>query len=137
MVGEETAAWFSGSGLHVHSAWVENHYHEGTLQNNSHNHTVEFPNHNHTINIPTHTHETEYGIYQGLTANSVVIKVDGQTIPTTQPGDDIDIVNYLSVDSNGKVQRNIWHDIEITPDTMTRITANVFFTDIYPKQRRR
>ena len=58
--------------------------------------------------------------------SKVTIKVDGKTIPQTQENTDINIINYLAVDSSGKVQRNTWHEIEIIPDKMTRIVANVF-----------
>lgn len=108
------------------------HGHTITLD---HNHNVEIPEHTHQINIPAHTHDVtfsdhthdlEFGIYQGTTANSVIIKVDGNILPSVNEGDDINIVDYLSVDSSGKINRNTWHTIEIVPDRMTRVTANIF-----------
>ena len=56
----------------------------------------------------------------------MTIKVDGKAIPVSSPGQDIDIIPYLSVDGGGKVQRNTWHTVEIVPDKMTRVVANIF-----------
>ena len=109
---------------HRHYVNIPNHRHDITIPNHQHN--ISIPNHQHNVTIPDHTHELEFGIYQGTTADSVTIKVDGESIPQTQPGQDIDIVKYLSTDSAGKINRNTWHTIEIIPDKMTRIVANVF-----------
>ena len=90
------------------------------------NHTHEFsaPAHTHDINLPDHMHELKPGIYEGDTATSVTIKVDGNTVPVT--GNEIDIIKYLSTGDGGKILRNTWHEIEIMPDKMTRIVANLF-----------
>jgi len=56
----------------------------------------------------------------------VTIKVDGKAIPVSSPGQDINIIPFLSVDSGGKVQRNTWHTVEIVPNRMTRVVANIF-----------
>ena len=109
---------------HSHSVNVPSHSHNFSVP--SHSHSVNIPNHSHGINIPSHTHELQFGIYQGSTANSVTIKVDGKAIPVSSPGQDINIIPFLSVDSGGKVQRNTWHTVEIVPDKMTRVVANVF-----------
>lgn len=109
---------------HSHSVNVPSHSHNFSVP--SHSHSVNIPNHSHGINIPSHTHELQFGIYQGSTANSVTIKVDGKTIPVSQPGQDINIINYLGVDDGGKIQRNTWHEVEIIPDQMTRVVANIF-----------
>jgi phage minor structural protein len=92
----------------------------------AHSHRYENPRHSHKVTIPGHGHVMGFGIYQGQTAESVTIKVDGQPIPSPEAGEDIDIISYLSVDSAGKVQRNTWHEVEITPGSMTRIVANIF-----------
>lgn len=107
---------------HVHQMYIPDMVYEIP----AHNHRFEAPRHGHNVTIPGHGHDIEFGIYQGTTANSVTIKVDGQPIPSPEAGEDIDIINYLAVDSAGKVQRNIWHEIEITPSSMTRIVANIF-----------
>jgi hypothetical protein len=45
------------------------------------------------------------------------------------PGDiasnQFDAVPYLAKDSNGKITRNTWHTISFTPDTLTRIVADI------------
>lgn len=109
---------------HQHSVNIPNHTHNVSLP--SHTHSINIPNHQHSITLPDHTHDLEFGIYEGTRANSVTIKVDGNTLPTTQPGQDINIIPYLSVDSDGKIQRNTWHEVEIIPDQMTRVLANIF-----------
>ena len=109
---------------HRHDITIPSHRHDVTIPNHQHN--INIPNHQHNVTIPDHIHELEFGIYRGTTANKVTIKIDGTPIPQTQPGQDIDIVKYLSVDGGGKIRRNTWHTIEIIPDKMTRIVANVF-----------
>lgn len=109
---------------HQHSVPIPSHTHSVNLP--SHIHSVNIPNHQHSITLPNHTHDLEFGIYEGTRANSITIKVDGNILPTTQPGQDINIIPYLSVDSEGKIQRNTWHEVEIIPDQMTRVLANIF-----------
>jgi len=109
---------------HQHSVPIPSHTHSVNLP--SHIHSVNIPNHQHSITLPNHTHDLEFGIYEGTRANSITIKVDGNILPTTQPGQDINIISYLSVDSEGKIQRNTWHEVEIIPDQMTRVLANIF-----------
>mgnify|MGYP000959704339 FL=1 len=121
----EGAVWFTPSGGHSHM--MPRHGHEVMVSGeDSHNHQVNLPNHEHTIVLPSHSHALEFGIYQGETADSVSIKVDGKAIPQTKPDEDIDIIKHLSVDSAGKIQRNTWHEIEITPGAMSRIVANIY-----------
>lgn len=109
---------------HQHSVQIPSHTHSVNIP--SHTHSINIPNHQHSIALPNHTHDIEFGIYEGTRANSVTIKVDGNILPTTQPGQDINIIPYLSVDSEGKIQRNTWHEVEIIPDQMTRVLANIF-----------
>jgi hypothetical protein len=109
---------------HTHSVNIPSHTHSVDIP--SHTHSINIPNHQHSITLPNHTHDIEFGIYEGTRANSVTIKVDGNILPTTQPGQDINIIQYLSVDSEGKIQRNTWHTVEIIPNQMTRVVANIF-----------
>lgn len=118
---------------HNHRVDIPDHRHDFTIRDHrhdidipDHDHNVSIPNHNHSVQIPDHTHNLEFGIYRGTVADSVSIKVDGNIIPTASAGEDIDIVKYLSVDNAGKIQRNTWHTIEIVPNRMTRIVANIF-----------
>lgn len=121
---DDGTVWWTPSGGHIHP--LPDHVHEVVVYGGDHTHNIQIPPHNHAINLPSHIHELLFGIYQGQTASSVTIMVDGNVMPNTHPGEDIDIINYLSVDSSGKVQRNTWHEIEITPGSMTRIAANIF-----------
>lgn len=132
--------YFYSSGSHSHRQWrhshdvsFNDHHHSVSIPSHVHHvnvpthyHSIWLPNHVHIVAIPDHIHELEFGIYEGGTANFVTIKVDGRTIPQTQPGEDIDIISYLATDEDGKIQRNAWHVIEIVPDQMTRILANIF-----------
>lgn len=115
--------WFAESGTHNH---ILNANHDHQFEIPDHSHSISFEPHSHNINLPSHTHDLEFGIYQGETANSVTIRVDGNMIPSVEEGEDINIVPYMSVDSSGKIDRNTWHTVEIIPDKMTRVAANIF-----------
>lgn len=125
---------FVQSGEHTHRVYGHSHYmdHTHNIRAHSHdmNHTHNLPEHKHdmehTHTMRPHTHNIQFGIYQGTTANRVTIKIDGMTIPQTSPEQDIDIVGYLATDSGGRINRNTWHTIEIIPNALTRIVANVF-----------
>ena len=113
------------SGAHIHG---------------EHTHTVDFAHthqisaHTHSVTIPEHTHEMEFGIYEGETATSATVKVDGVSIPTPQDWNEIDIINYLSKDDRGKIIRNTWHTVEILPNTQSRIVA-ALFTQLFTNSR--
>lgn len=113
--------------------WVKSGNHKHYVQINAHRHTFEvaphyhsfsIPAHAHTFSLPGHTHEVKPGIFEGTTAGKVIIKVDGNTVPVN--GNELNIAPYLSTGDGGRILRNTWHEIEITPDKMTRIVANVF-----------
>ena len=116
---------FVWSGAHKHGA----HAHAVNLQ---HTHTV--PSHTHSVTIPEHTHEMEFGIYEGETATTATVKVDGRSIPTPTEWDEIDIINYLAKDNGGKITRDTWHTIEILPNTQSRIVA-ALFTQLFTNSR--
>ena len=85
------------------------------------------PGHTHTVQIKSHSHGISYGIYEGGKAENVTIKVDDTEIPAEElENKEMDIVKYLAKDSNGKINRGTWHTIEIAPDTISRIEANLF-----------
>ena len=91
-----------------------------------HNHSVTIPAHTHDLTLPDHTHDIVYGIYEGRRASSVTIKVDGTTVPASEiTKREIDVSGYLSKDDAGKIKRGTWHDIEIVPNGLTRIEANL------------
>lgn len=121
----------AGDKPHTHNLY--RHGHRVDIPGHSHNfkvpehtHSFYLQNHEHYVQIPSHSHDLEFGIYQGLTADSVIIKIDGNNVSLTSQNTDIDIISYLSIDSGGKIRRNTWHDIEIIPNKMTRIVANIF-----------
>ena len=132
-------ATFVMSGNHYHSITVPAHRHSFYIMAHSHDfivpaHSHEFSiqAHSHVITLSDHTHIIQYGIYEGETATSVTIKVDGNAVPVT--GGEINIIKYLSTGDGGKILRNTWHEIEITPNKMTRVVANLF-TQLFVNSR--
>ena len=92
-----------------------------------HSHSVSIPSHTHSVTIPDHTHDIVYGIFEGTTARSVTILVDGNAVPASEISKrEIDVSPWLAKDENGKITRNSWHEIQIVPDQLTRIEANLF-----------
>ena len=110
---------FVASGAHMHDA---------------HDHEITIPRHRHDFSLPDHTHDLEFGIYEGQTASSATITVDGNTMPTVSDYSDINIVSYLDKDDSGKITRNTWHTIEIAPNRMSRIVA-ALFTQLFTNSR--
>jgi len=115
---------------HRHSFSIGAHNHNFTLA--AHSHTFSIAAHSHSMTLKDHTHKITHGIYEGETATSVTIKVDGKAVPVT--GGEIDIIKYLSTGDGGKILRDTWHEIEITPNKMTRIVANLF-TQLFVNSR--
>ena len=107
---------------HTHDINIPNHTHSINIPNHTHNLNV--PAHNHGFNVPNHTHQIEFGIFQGGTAQSATLRVDGTNVNVTDR--EVDLIPYLSKDGGGRVRRGIWHTIEIIPTSLTRITANIF-----------
>jgi phage minor structural protein len=110
---------------HSHSVSVPSHSHSVNIPN--HTHDVSTPNHTHNVTIPDHTHDIEFGIFElDETPSQVTIEVDGQQVPFTQTsGDNINLIPYLSKDSDGKIQRGRYVEIKITPNNLARINATV------------
>lgn len=107
-----------------HSHGQRQHSHFVTFPD--HVHAVIIGDHVHQIIIPPHTHDIEYGIFEGPTPTAVTVKVDGQIVPGLGVDEqDIDIIPYLSKDGGGKIQRGVWHTIEIAPNSLGRIVASV------------
>lgn len=108
----------------------------GTSEVNDHSHTI--PDHYHevhvgitipalTVNIPSHTHGLNYGIYEGGHASTITVKVDGTTVPAASiSNNEVDVVNWMDKDEDGKITRGTWHEIQLIPDALTRIEANLF-----------
>lgn len=124
-----------GAGGHTHSITIDgvpystsfDGGHNHSLYN--HGHRISIPAHthgmDHTHQIPSHTHDIQYGIYSGPTPTAVTVTVDGISTPITGTNiDNVDLVDYLSKDASGKINRG-WHEIKITPNNLGRIVASV------------
>ena len=90
--------------------------------------TINVPSHSHQITLDPHTHGITYGIYEGGEADHVVVKVDGAMVDGIDATsvDELDIAAYLETDDEGKIKRGAWHTVELVPDKLTRIEANLF-----------
>jgi len=118
---------------HRHNVTIPSHNHTVTIP--AHNHTVNIPNHTHDITLPNHTHDIEYGIFEGPTPTALTVRVDGNVVPGLgTSANDVDIVPYLAKDEGGRIQRGVWHTIEIAPNSLGRIVANVV-TQIFVQSR--
>ena len=134
-------------GLETHTHTLGNHRHamdhhhdighshtvpSTTINIENHQHSIDIPAHSHSFTIPSHTHGIVYGIYEGGVASGVTIKVDGTDVPASAMVDaggnklsEIDVIPYMSM-SGGKISRGVWHEIQLVPDKLTRIEANLF-----------
>lgn len=110
---------------HTHSVTIPNHTHEINIPN--HTHEINIPNHTHTITLPDHTHDIQHGIYKlSEKPSRVTVKVDGNIVPVdSTSAQNINLIPYLSKDGGGKIERNKWHEITITPDKLGRVNANI------------
>jgi hypothetical protein len=121
------------SGTHTHSVSVPAHNHQVTTPNHTHDvtipnhsHEVEIPPHTHEIKLPDHEHEVKHEIVElDSMPSNVTIKVDGNLVPhESTMGDRINLVDYMTKDSNGKTSRGR-HEVEILPDGLARIEADL------------
>lgn len=109
---------------HNFSISIPNHSHKVTIPN--HSHKVTIPNHTHQITLPDHTHPLEWGIYEASTsASRVDIVVDGKTLSVHDTNvTRLNLVEHLKKSSGGKITKG-WHKIEIKPNLLARIEAQV------------
>lgn len=98
-----------------------------------HTHEVSIPAHEHSFTLLNHTHDIVYGIYEGGIASGVSISVDGNAIPADKlldengyPVAELDVVGYMATDGDGRITRGTWHEVLLTPDSLTRIEAFLF-----------
>lgn len=122
---------FQSSGDHTHNIDLPDHSHTIRLPNHTHDvridahtHDVRIEAHTHDFTLPNHEHEILYGMYQGASASSATLKIDGQYVGKTDK--EINIIPYLSKDSDGRIQRGTWHTVEIVPNGLTRVNASLF-----------
>lgn len=118
---------------HVHKGTVSFTIPEMSLSIPSHTHSVDIPSHTHSMTLPDHTHDIVYGIYEGGIASGVSISVDGNAIPADKlldengyPVAELDVVGYMATDGEGRITRGTWHEVLLTPDSLTRIEAFLF-----------
>lgn len=105
----------------AHNHHIDNHTHSVP----SHTHIVDVPAHSHSVTLAAHTHGIVYGIYQGTTASAVQVRVDGTYIGSFASLTAQDITAHLSK-SSGRIIRNAWHTVTLTPNALTRLRAQVF-----------
>lgn len=93
-----------------------------------HTHTVTSSSHTHTVTLGTHTHALIYGIFEGTTASSFTLTVDGTAYaePITSAQAEMDITALLGKDADGKITRGDWHEVTLTPDKATRVVVSVY-----------
>jgi len=114
-----TAPSITTDGSHRHSVDIPPHTHD--VLNHSH-----YIDHEHSLEIPPHTHALVFGIYEGTTATSNGILVDGNLVPgSSTSATNLDLVDYLELDSEGKIKRGQFHEIEIIPNRNSRIVATL------------
>lgn len=111
---------FVPSGAHTHPA----HTHD--IEIPRHSHSIRLQPHTHDIEISPHTHDIAFGIYEGESASSATIIVDDNVLPAVNNYNEIDLTPYLGTDDSGKIQRGVFHKIQIRPDSMTRIVGALF-----------
>ncbi len=124
--GEHTHLVTTPAHSHNFNVSIPNHTHSFSLNIPNHSHQIVIPNHTHQITLPDHTHPLEWGIYEAPnSANSVDIIVDGKTLPQHDTSQQrLNIVDYLRKTSGGKIARGN-HTIEIKPNRLARIEAQV------------
>lgn len=110
--------------------------HAHSMYSVAHTHDVDLPNHAHSLALPNHVHGIDYGIYlNSNNASAVTVTVDGAAIPGSDLNrDNLDIIPYLAKDGDGKVTRGTWHEIQIAPNTLARIEANII-TQLFIQSR--
>lgn len=110
--------------FHKHRIEVSPHSHRLDIDPHTHSFSLRIPDHSHYVTIPGHTHEQKHGIYEGPKARRCYLIVDGEAVYNY--GSEINIIPYLSKDEDGRIQRGTWHEVEIVPDSLTRINASIF-----------
>lgn len=109
--------------IDAHTHGTEAHSH--TVSFPAHTHIVDVPAHSHSVTLAAHTHGIVYGIYQGTTASAVQVHVDGTYIGSFASLTARDITAHLSK-SSGRIIRDAWHTVTLTPNALTRLRAQVF-----------
>lgn len=109
---------------HSHAFQVLAHTHSVSTQDHRHQVSINVNAHTHSVSIPPHTHDVQHGIFESTRADYCTLKVDGITVNIRDT--EVNIIQYLSKDGGGKIQRGTWHEVEIVPNRLTRINASIF-----------
>jgi phage minor structural protein len=127
---------YEAEGDHTHNISPHQHNVSVSIPSHQHNVSVSIPPHSHGFEIDPHSHPIKHGIFTLDTVpSSVTIKVDGNTVNyNSTSGDNIDLVPYLDKDSQGNVLRGRYHTLEIKPNGLGRINAQVF-TQLFLQSR--
>lgn len=116
---------------HTHSLNSHQHslYHEHTFPGHTHymahTHDVTISGHTHRVTIDGHSHAITYGIYEGSSATSCSVAVDGNVVGLFASMNAQDITAYVAKMA-GRITRDTWHTVTITPNGLTRIVAHAF-----------
>jgi len=98
--------------------------HKHSVAVSAHTHIVDIDAHSHTIE--GHTHGITYGIYEGTTPVTVSIYVDGVLkIAAATSVINQDVAGFFTTTLN-KITRNMFHTVEIRPNTLGRISAHLY-----------
>ncbi len=112
--------------LNAHTHSIPAHVHSIDHQHQLPAHRHEVAGHTHAVEVAAHSHGNIYGIYTGTTASTATLKVDGvERVVDMRGADEVDVTQYLAM-QDGRITRGTWHEIEIIPDALTRIEANLF-----------
>ncbi len=134
--GAHTHSMSHTHGIPTHTHGM-NHYHMVntvisipplTINVENHTHSVSVGAHSHSLTLNDHTHALVYDIYEGPTANSFTIMVDGVAAgeSITAAEAEVDITTLLSKDAAGRIERGKWHEVVLTPDRATRAVVSVY-----------
>lgn len=108
---------------HAHTVNVPAHSHGVSLP--GHSHSVSLPSHAHDVTFPAHTHDIEQGIFEFGNATAADIYVNGSLKATMEQDVEIDLTNLL-LDTNGSLPRGSWLEIEIRPNDLAYVCADLF-----------
>jgi len=134
--GAHTHSMSHTHGIPTHTHGM-NHYHMVntvisipplTINVADHTHSVSLGAHSHSLTLNDHTHALIYDIYEGPTASSFTITVDGTAVSgtITDAEAEVDITGRLSTDAEGRIERGKWHEVVLTPNRATRVVVSVY-----------
>ena len=131
----------SGAGSHSHPFSLGPHSHKLSIDHihnvkigkvttsvtcPSHTHNITIPGHSHTINIDSHTHDIAAGIFESGNPTAFDIYIGSTKKATVNATSyDGDITQWL-LNSENKIPRGAWIDMEIRPNDNAYVVTSVF-----------